>query len=123
MYDPIIIVSVHVLPLWLSPLPEDTSVITVSSCGLRRYSQPWGRKLKHWTYICTFVAFLNITLYLFLSSWGVIGRERDSHVDSGMLKFLPWQAVSVLDEVHANLSNLSMQHATKLFINYCSKRY
>ena len=35
-----------------------------------------------------FVGFSQFTLnILFLSSWGVIGRERDSGVDSGMHKF------------------------------------
>ena len=61
--------SLNVLPLRLSPLTEDTSVMTVSSCGVKLQEVLSGlekKKLKHWTYTCTFVAFLNITFITLL---------------------------------------------------------
>ena len=57
-------------------------MITVSSCGVKLQEVLSGlerERLKHWRYTCTFVAFLNyhlllsfITLFFFLSTWGVI---------------------------------------------------
>ena len=46
-------------------------MITVSSCGVKLQEVFSGleKRLKHWTYMCTFVAFLN---FFFLSTWGVI---------------------------------------------------
>ena len=51
--------SPSVLPLRLSPLTEDTSMITVSSCGVKLQevlSDLQKKRLKHWTYMGTFVA-------------------------------------------------------------------
>ena len=51
-------------------------MITVSSCGVKLQEVLSGlekERLKHWRYMCTFVAFLNYTiLFFFLSTWGVI---------------------------------------------------
>ena len=42
----------------------------VSNC--RRSSQAWKKRLRHWTYTCTFVAFLDIhTFFLFFFPLGV----------------------------------------------------
>ena len=54
--------SLSVLPLRLSSLTEDISMTTVYSCVVKLQEVLSGlkKKLKHWTYTCTFVAFLNI---------------------------------------------------------------
>ena len=57
------------LPLRLSSLTEDTWMITVSSCGVKLQEVLSGlekERLKHYTYTCTFVAFLNITFITLL---------------------------------------------------------
>ena len=51
-------------------------MISVSSCGVKLQEVLSGlekERLKHWRYMCTFVAFLNITIlfFFFLSTWGV----------------------------------------------------
>ena len=49
-------------------------MITVSSCGVKLQEVLSGlerERLKHWRYTCTFVAFLNITLFLFFFPLGV----------------------------------------------------
>ena len=56
--------SLSGLPLRLRPLTEDSSMITVSSCGVKLQEEQW-------TYTCTFVAFLNIHYFFFLSTCGV----------------------------------------------------
>ena len=33
--------------------------------NFRKSSQDWKKRLKHWAYTCTFVAFINITLFFF----------------------------------------------------------
>ena len=46
---------------WSSTLTEDTSMMTVFTCGVNfRSISGLEKRLKHWTYTCTFVAFVNI---------------------------------------------------------------
>ena len=59
------------LPLRLSPLTEDTSMITVSSCGVKLQEVLLGlekERLIHWTYTCTFVATFVFSTFIFCLS-------------------------------------------------------
>ena len=55
--------SLSVVPPRLGPLTEDTSMITVSSCGVK-LKEVLSGLVKSWTYTCTFVAFLNIHSFI-----------------------------------------------------------
>ena len=63
------------LPLRLSPLTENTPMITVSRCGVKLQEVLSGLEKKAKTLdMCTFLAFLNIHsfihyLFFFLSTW------------------------------------------------------
>ena len=49
--------SLRGLPLRLSALTEDTSMTTVSTCGVKLLPLAGKETLKHWTHTCTSVAF------------------------------------------------------------------
>ena len=53
----------------LSPLTEDTSVITVSSCGVKLQEVLSGLEEKHWTYHAL------LWLFFFLFTWGITKKE------------------------------------------------
>ena len=67
--------SPSVLPLRLSPLTEDTSMITVSSCGvkLQKVVSDLEKELDIHMHFC---GFSQHSFNFFISTWGVISRSK-----------------------------------------------
>ena len=100
--------SLHGVSLRLSTLTEDSSMITVSSCGVKLQEVLSGLegRLKHWTYTCTFVAF---HYEFFLSTWGAIFFFFFCHISNDLQShwFLPLSAKPKKFEfIHQTISRL-----------------
>ena len=62
-------VTIYSVSTWFYLTLLNTTMVS----NIRRSSQAWKKRLKDWTYTCTFVPFLNT--FFFLSTWSVIRQS------------------------------------------------